>query len=78
MIIKLTVILMNRPDLMGITEYGPEKIKVEDGMIVFHLIKNRFGDQCMLFFKQDLKYFEVQEGPTPTSNKVQLRKITTP
>jgi hypothetical protein len=75
MIIKLAVILMNRPDIMGITEYGPEKIKVENGMIVFHLIKNRFGDQCMLFFKQDLKYFEVQEGPTPTSNKLQIKKI---
>lgn len=69
------VILMNRPDKMGITEYGPEKIKVEDGMIVFHLIKNRFGDQCMLFFKQDLKYFEVQEGPTPASNKLQIKRI---
>jgi hypothetical protein len=70
------VILMNRPDKMGITEYGPEKIKVEDGMIVFHLIKNRFGEQCMLFFKQDLKYFEVQEGPAPQTNKVHIRKIT--
>jgi len=69
------VMLMNRPDKMGITEYGPEKIKVEDGMIVFHLIKNRFGDQCMLFFKQDLKYFEVQEGPTPASNKLQIKRI---
>jgi len=69
------VILMNRPDKMGITEYGPEKIKVEDGMIVFHLIKNRFGDQCMLFFKQDLKYFEVQEGPTPASNRLQIKRI---
>jgi len=69
------VMLMNRPDKMGITEYGPEKIKVEDGMIVFHLIKNRFGDQCMLFFKQDLKYFEVQEGPLPTSNRIQFKKV---
>jgi replicative DNA helicase len=69
------VILINRPDLMGISEYGPEKIKVEDGMVVFHLIKNRFGEQCMLFFKQDLKYFEVQEAPAPTKNKIQFKKI---
>lgn len=75
MIIKLAVILINRPDLMGITEYGPEKIKVEDGMIVFHLIKNRFGEQCMLFFEQDLKYFEVKEAATPTKNKIQFKKI---
>lgn len=42
-------------------------------MIVFHLIKNRFGELCMLFFKQDLKYFEVQEGPTPQTNKVHIK-----
>jgi replicative DNA helicase len=70
------VILLNSPDKMGITEYGPEKIKVENGMIVFHLIKNRFGELCMLFFKQDLKYFEVQEGPTPQTNKVHIKKFT--
>lgn len=69
------VILLNRPDLMGISEYGPEKIKVEDGMIVFHLIKNRFGEQSMLFFKQDLKYFMVNEAPTPKTSKVQFKKI---
>jgi replicative DNA helicase len=69
------VILINRPDLMGISEYGPEKIKVEDGMVVFHLIKNRFGEQCMLFFKQELKYFEVQEAPTPNTNKIMFKKI---
>jgi replicative DNA helicase len=69
------VILINRPDLMGITEYGPEKIKVEDGMIVFHLIKNRFGEQCMLFFEQDLKYFEIKEAVTPIKNKIQFKKI---
>jgi hypothetical protein len=69
------VILINRPDLMGITEYGPEKIKVEDGMVVFHLIKNRFGEQCMLFFEQDLKYFEVKEAATPAKNKLQFKKI---
>jgi hypothetical protein len=75
MIINLAVILINRPDLMGISEYGPEKIKVEDGMVVFHLIKNRFGEQCMLFFKQELKYFEVQEAPTPNTNKIMFKKI---
>ena len=70
------VLLINRPDLMGITEYGPEKIKVEDGMVIFHLVKNRFGEQCMLFFKQDLKHFEIQEAASPVKNKIQFKKLT--
>lgn len=69
------VIAINRPDLMGITEYGPEKIIVEDGMVIFHLLKNRFGEQSILFFKQDLKYFEVFETKIPISNKSNKIKI---
>jgi len=70
------VLLINSPDKLGITEYGPNKIKVEDGMIIFHIVKNRFGDMCMLFFKQDLKYFEIQEAAPPLSNKTNFRKLT--
>ena len=68
------VILINRPDIMGISEYGPEKIRVEEGMLVFHIIKNRFSELCMLFFKQDLQYFDIIEGPTPLSNKNMFKK----
>ena len=70
------VLLVSSPDKLGITEYGPNKIKVEDGMIIFHLVKNRFGEQSMLFFKQDLKYFEIQEAAPPISNKTNFRKLT--
>jgi replicative DNA helicase len=67
------VILINRPDIMGLTEYGPEKIKVEEGMLVFHIIKNRFNELSILFFQQDLQYFDIKEGPAPISNKNPFR-----
>lgn len=59
------VIAINRPDILGIREYGPEQIKVVDGMVVLHLIKNRYGEQSMLFFEEDLKHFRLNEGPKP-------------
>ena len=57
--------LLTRPDLVGIKLYGPEKIRVYDGLAIMHLIKNRLGKPSMLFFKQNLQYFEMNEAPVP-------------
>jgi replicative DNA helicase len=70
-------IAMNRPDVLGISQYGPEKLKVHNGMMVFHLIKNRYGEQCMLLFDQDLKHFEVKEGAAPAFGSAKKQVLST-
>lgn len=66
-------IAISRPDLLGIKYYGPDQIPVKNGMMIFHLIKNRFGEQEMLFFEQDLKYFEIKEGASPILKKLSTK-----
>lgn len=61
------VFCINRPELLNITQYGPDKIQVVPGMIIFHTIKNRYGTLDILFFEQNLKYFEINEAAIPTA-----------
>ena len=58
-------IALTRPDLLGINRYGQEKYVVTPGLIVAHLLKNRFGTQDIMFFKEDLKYYQIEAAPVP-------------
>lgn len=63
------VAAITRPDILGITKYGPEKFAVNKGLMVMHLLKNRYGTQDMLFFQEDLKYFRIKEASVPPTVK---------
>ena len=49
------VIVLHRPELLGITAYGPQRQLVAD-MVYLHFLKNREGDLKILRFINDLKY----------------------
>lgn len=62
-------ILFNRPFMMGITKYGPSKYLLGPDDIVGHIIKNRVDEQALLFFKQNLKSFTIEESEIPATAK---------
>ena len=49
------IIVLHRPELLGITEYGPFRQPVKD-VVYLHLIKNREGELKILKFINELKY----------------------
>ena len=49
------VIVLHRPEILGITEYGPHRQLVAN-MVYLHFLKNREGDLKILRFINDLKY----------------------
>ena len=49
------IIILHRPELLGITEYGPFRQPVKD-VVYLHLIKNREGELKILKFINELKY----------------------
>lgn len=49
------VIVLHRPELLGITAYGPQRQLVAD-MVYLHFLKNREGDLKILRFINDLKH----------------------
>lgn len=60
-----TIALM-RPDLLGIRYYGEQKFVVQPGTIVMHMLKNRMDTpNKMLFFRENLKYFRIEEADVP-------------
>lgn len=46
------VIILNRPELLNITTYGPSGFPTE-GLLAFHITKNRDGDTGMIRMKHD-------------------------
>ena len=54
------IIVLHRPELLGITEYGPFRQPVKD-IVYLHLIKNREGDLKILKFINELKYNNLVE-----------------
>lgn len=54
------VIVLHRPEIIGITEYGPKKLPVKN-MIYMHFLKNREGEPKLLSFENNLKYNRIDE-----------------
>lgn len=54
------VIVLHRPELLGITNYGPNNWPVSN-LIYMHLLKNREGDLGTLAFENNLKYNRIDE-----------------
>jgi len=54
------VIILHRPEIIGILEYGPKKLPVKN-MIYMHFLKNREGEPKILSFENNLKYNRIDE-----------------
>jgi replicative DNA helicase len=54
------VIVLHRPEIIGITEYGPKKLPVEN-RIYMHFLKAREGEPKVLSFENNLKYNRIDE-----------------
>lgn len=54
------VIVLHRPEILGITEYGADSLPVKD-LIYIHFLKNREGQVKILKFINDLKYNNLKE-----------------
>lgn len=59
------VIVFRRPRLLGITQYGPEKYRVEAKHIVAHILKCRYDSNAILFFQENFKQFKIEETAPP-------------
>lgn len=50
------VLVLHRPEILGIVEYGPNHLPTKDKVYI-HILKNRdAGKPCILEFENDLKY----------------------
>jgi replicative DNA helicase len=54
------VIVLHRPELLSIREYGPYKLPTKD-MIYMHILKHREGEPKILTFENNLKYNRIEE-----------------
>ena len=55
------VMVIHRPEILGIQEYGPSHLPTEN-KIYFHILKNRdAGKPCILEFENDLMYNNIVE-----------------
>jgi replicative DNA helicase len=62
------VIMLNRPELIGITEYGPNKYSTKN-LIALHITKNRDGYTALIRMKHDfekgiIRQWEKDDEPT--------------
>jgi replicative DNA helicase len=55
------VIVLHRPEILGLTSYGPSKLPVEN-MIYMHFLKVREGESKILSFVNNLKYNSIDEA----------------
>ena len=64
------VICIHRPQLLGITCYGPNRLPVKD-KIYLHILKNRdAGESTILSFENDLKYNNIIETKVENQMKI--------
>lgn len=54
------VIVLHRPEVLGITAYGTSNWPVKD-LIYVHILKNREGEPKILAFENNLKYNSIEE-----------------
>lgn len=56
------VLVLHRPEILGITEYGPNHLPTNNKVYI-HMLKNRdAGKPCILEFENDLAYNNLIEG----------------
>jgi len=55
------VIIIHRPEILGLTAYGPSKLPVEN-MIYMHFLKVREGEPKILSFINNLRYNSIDEA----------------
>ena len=55
------VIVLHRPELLGLAVYGPSNLPVKD-MIYMHFLKVREGEPKILSFVNNLKYNSIEEA----------------
>ena len=55
------VIVLHRPEILGLKEYGPSKLPVEN-MIYMHFLKVREGEPKILSFVNNLKFNSIDEA----------------
>lgn len=55
------VIVLHRPEIIGIKKYGPSKLPV-DNLIYMHFLKMREGEPKILVFENKLKYNAIEEA----------------
>lgn len=61
-----TIIGLNRPGLLKISVYGPDKYIINsDKILVMHFLKCRNGDVRMSFFNAAFEKMQIEEAPTP-------------
>ena len=63
------VIIPHRPEMLGITQYGPYGWAVKD-LIYFHYIKVRSGEPIVAKMINDLKHNRILEEAPKTSGKI--------
>jgi replicative DNA helicase len=69
------VIGIDRPALRHISEYGPDRYKIEDdSVLVAHILKTRTGDTRMSFLRAVFQHMKVEEMPTPGVAEVKKKK----
>lgn len=54
------IIVLHRPEILGITQYGPNNLATTN-MVFLHFLKNREGNLMILRFINDLKYNNLKE-----------------
>ncbi len=54
------VVVLHRPEILGITSYGVNNLPVKD-VVYMHFLKNREGDVKILKFNNNLKYNSLEE-----------------
>lgn len=55
------VLVVHRPELLGIKNYGPKREPVEN-LVYMHILKAREGEQKILRFENNLKYNSIEEA----------------
>jgi replicative DNA helicase len=71
------VLAMNRPNKLNIGIYGPYKIIVTPELIPVHLIKSRVSSEAIIFFKDNLKNFQLLEADKMPSQVTGADKLFT-
>lgn len=63
------VMCIHRPQLLGISCYGPNRLPVKD-KVYLHVLKNREGECAILSFENDLKYNNLIETKVEDQMKI--------
>ena len=64
------VIVVHRPEMLGIQRYGPNSLPVKD-IVFMHFLKNREGEVKILRFKNELKYNNLSEYEEDKKEEIQ-------